>query len=245
MKLLQAGVHVPRGTSYNGAKVKNWPEQTIPENFQFREEQKFKLRPMPRDTGKIPRDFVLSVLYRQQPCPVDQLWQKCAEDASCVLDSKRHLRDVLKAAREEGFLTFERGAQPGEWTCSIARERFQEVRAMVLQKVENMPGQMQSMRGSSATDTAAFAEAFRELNDEAKAEHLRKLTAEVAATTEKLKSFQRMEMDYLPYTDLNGKVQFMWWYEMRDQAAKAAETLPAGEEPLETEPAKVTESSAS
>ncbi|KAG5472988.1 hypothetical protein CUR178_02904 [Leishmania enriettii] len=220
-RLYQAGVHTPHGTRYNAARMKNWPVQEVPQNFNFTNEQRFKAKAMPRDTGKIPRDFVLSVLYRNQPCEVSSLWEHCMNDPQIVLDSKRHLREVLQQARAEGFISFEKDAVTERWVCHLTRERFEEVRALVGARVETLD-LYSGLRGASATETSAYSESFREMNEDAKHEHLRLLSEQVADTTAHLRKFQRMEMDYLPYTDLNGKVNFMWWYEMSDASDAAA-----------------------
>ncbi|KEG09417.1 hypothetical protein DQ04_05251020 [Trypanosoma grayi] len=223
--LWQYGIHIPRGIVYGGAKMKNWPEQKIPDNFQFTDVERFRAKAIPRDVGKIPRDFVLSVLYRHQPCEVSGLWEHCANDPEIVLDSKRHLREVLKQAREEGFIMFERDSVTNEWLCFITRERYEEVRQIACAKSE-ATDVYSGMRGSSATETSAYAERFNEMNALAKEDHVRRLEEEVAATTKHLRSFQRKEIDYLPYTDLNGKVNFMWWYETRDVKPSEGDALP-------------------
>ncbi|KPA82964.1 putative mitochondrial hypothetical protein [Leptomonas pyrrhocoris] len=220
-RLFQTGVHIPHGVRYNAAKIKNWPMQEVPQNFKFTNEQRFKTKAMPRDTGKIPRDFLLSVLYRNQPCEVSSLWEHCMNDPQIVLDSKRHLREVLQQARSEGFVSFEKDAVTERWVCHLTRERFEEVRAIVGARVENQD-LYSGLRGASATETSTYSESFREMNAQTKKEHLRLLTEQVASTTAHLRKFQRMELDYLPYTDLNGKVNFMWWYETNDVRDVAA-----------------------
>ncbi|CBZ28684.1 conserved hypothetical protein [Leishmania mexicana MHOM/GT/2001/U1103] len=222
-RLFQAGVHTPHGSRYNAARMKNWPVQEVAQNFNFTNEQRFKAKTMPRDTGKIPRDFLLSVLYRNQPCEVGSLWEHCLNDPQIVLDSKRHLRDVLQQARAEGFVSFEKDAVTDRWVCHLTRERFEEVRALVGARAEAQD-LYSGLRGASATETSAYSESFREMNEDTKREHLRLLSEQVTDTTTHIRKFQRMEMDYLPYTDLNGKVNFMWWYEMSD--ARDATALP-------------------
>ncbi|AIO00243.1 hypothetical protein LPMP_300070 [Leishmania panamensis] len=225
-RLFQAGVHTPHGLRYNATRMKNWPVQEVPQNFNFTNEQRFKAKAMPRDTGKIPRDFLLSVLYRNQPCEVASLWEHCMNDPQIVLDSKRHLREVLQQARTEGFVSFEKDAVTDRWVCHLTRERFEEVRALVGARAETQD-LYSGLRGASATETSAYSESFRKMNEDTKREHLRLLSEQVADTTAHLRKFQRMEMDYLPYTDLNGKVNFMWWYEMSDTRGAAA--LPEAE----------------
>lgn len=235
LALWQSGVHVPKGKGFNAARMANWPEAKIPDNFHFQEEQRFRLKAVPRDTGKIPRDFLLTVLYRHQPCEIDKLWDFCSADPRCVLDSKRHLRAVLKQAREEGFLSLEKIASSADntavvdWHCVLSRERYGEVKQMVAKVADaSTIASASGLRGGNITETTESLNAFRELNEEAKKEHKTMLEKQVAETTEMLRKFQRTEIDYLPYTDLNGKVQFMWWYEARDRSNRAAESLPEG-----------------
>lgn len=238
---------MPKGKTFNAARMANWPEMKIPDNFQFTEEQRFRMKAVPRDTGRIPRDFVLSVLYRHQPCEIDKLWDYCSADPRCVLDSKRHLRAVLKQTREEGFVTLEKStsvvrsessasssdaaspasASAAEWLCLLTRERYAEVKQLVAKILESSSvASASGLRGSNITETANAMDTFRALNEEAKLAHKAMLEKHVGETTEMLRKFQRTEIDYLPYTDLNGKVQFMWWYEQRDRSNRASDALP-------------------
>ncbi|EPY38986.1 hypothetical protein AGDE_04943 [Angomonas deanei] len=222
--LFQSGVHTPPGVSYNAARMKGWPQQKVPENFKFTEEQRFKTKALPRDTGRIARDFLLSVLYQHQPCEVSTLWEHCMCDPQIVLDSKKHLRDVLHQARSEGYVSFEKDPLTQKWVCHLARERYEEVVRMVSARTESLD-HYGKLRGAAASETTEFAANFNEMNEEAKREHLAFLTEQVKETTQRLKKFQRTEIDYLPYTDLNGKVNFMWWYETVD--VKDTPTLPS------------------
>jgi hypothetical protein len=217
LRLYQVGAHVPHGSAYQGATVKNWPRQSLPSNFSFLPEQRWKLQGVPRDSGVVPRDFVLKTLYMEQPCEVESLWALCAQDPSCVLDSKRHLREVLRQCREEGFVAFEKVAGTDSWQCLLTRERYEEVRAMVAALPESGATPMSAgMRGEAAEQTAASAEGFRSMTEDDKRKYLDDLRRRVAETTESVSQYQRMEADYLPFTDLNGKVKFMWWYEVRE-----------------------------
>lgn len=215
---------MPHGVKYNAAKMKHWPEQEVPQNFKFVQEQRFRAKAMPRDTGKIPRNFVLSVLYRHQPCEVSSLWERCMGDPQIVLDSKRHLREVLQQARAEGFITFDKDPVTQQWLCYLTRERFEDVRGIVGAAAE-ATDRLSGLRGSAATETSAFSASFHEMNEASKHEHLKRLEEQVRETTRHLHAFQRTEVDYLPYTDLNGKVNFMWWYE-RGEGLRNTTTLP-------------------
>lgn len=236
LRFFQSGVHTPHGVSYNVARMKRWPVQRVPDNFKFTEEQRFRNKSLPRDCGNIPRNFVLSVLYRHQPCEVSSLWEHCVHDPNIVLDSKHHLRSVLHQARAEGFISFEMDSVTQRWVCHLTRERFEEVRAIVAAKA-SATETITNLRGHAATETAALSLRFQDMNNEMKMSHLRQLSEQVGTTTEHLRKFQRTEIDYLPYTDLNGKVNFMWWYETvdvspSDDAAKALEDSQIPTQPL-------------
>ena len=76
-RLFQVGAHVPHGTAYRGARIKSWPRQQLPANMSFLPEQRWTMKAVPRDTGRIPRDFVLTVVYKSQPVNVGDLWSLC------------------------------------------------------------------------------------------------------------------------------------------------------------------------
>lgn len=199
------------------SRMKHWPrKREIPENFAFTPEQRYRAKSIPRDTGKIPKDFVLSILYRHQPCEVSDLWSFCLADPRIVLDGKRHLREVLQQLRAEGYVTFEKNLHSQKWEGHLTRERYEDVRRIVksaLFSVESsdeasFPPAIESSLNTEAVDTP-----LESLSASEKAVQLETLEKELALTTQKLAKYQFVEIDYLPYTDLNGKVKFMWWYE--------------------------------
>lgn len=213
-RLYQVGVH-PGQRHVGAASMKEWPEQQLPENFSMTHEQRFTMRPFPRDVGRIPRDFVLQVLYQHQPVEVDQLWDRCLSNSGCVLDSKRHLRLVLKQCRDEGWIAFEKDPITDTWLCQLTRERFEEVRQASISKADRQMNTT-TLKGQAAQKTAENADKFQALTSEQRDAHLAKLREQLRATSPELQKFERTEVDYLPYTDLNGKVTFMWWYESRE-----------------------------
>jgi hypothetical protein len=229
-RLFQVGAHVPHGVAYRGATMKQWPRQQLPANFKMLPEQRWRMQAMPRDTGKIPRDFVLKMLYQQQPCELDALWGHCTSDGNCVLDSKRHLRDVLKQCRDESFIFFEKDKVTDAWVCSLTRERYENVRTMVHSlNAEQQTPLDAGLRGAAAEETTAFAGEYESMDEGAKKEHVTQLRRALEQSSSAVQQFQRSEVDYLPYTDLNGKVKFMWWYDVKDVANDTAAAQVAGQ----------------
>jgi hypothetical protein len=254
VRIYQVGAHVPHSAAFRGATMKAWPRSAIPTNFQFLPEQRLAIKPLPRDTGRVPRNFVLRLLYLNQPVVMDDLWNLCTNEAGCVLDSKRHLREVLKTCRDESFVYFDRHPDTGAWVCNLARERYEEVKAMVVSSDDRSPAAL-GMRGAAAQATAASLAAVKfenastepptastsdEIpsaeaagtadaavsgssyhNDSAAAQeaYIAKLRQAVAQSQDIARRFRRVDVDYLPYTDLNGKVKFMWWYDTQDGPA--------------------------
>jgi len=261
----QVGAHVPPTEAFRGARMKNWPRQKIPSNLEFLPEQRWNMQPIPRDTGKVPRNFVLKMLYFEQPTAVDSLWKKCVQDPECVLESRRHLREVLKQCRDENFIYFEKEYDPHaaelleeggnsntnnssddkkssnkhkntesssssasvqKWMCYLARERFEEVKHLVNMLPDAAGSAMSAgMRGDACDETHASSEAFRELDlsERDKLRHLERLRTQTEKAGKMLNDFQRVELDYIPYTDLNGKVKQMWFYETSDMTTKPKE----------------------
>lgn len=231
--LFQSGVHTPHGTRYNAARIKNWPLQNIPSNFAFTTEQKMRAKFIPRDTGKIPRDFVLSVLYRHQPCEVSALWNYCSSDPRVVLDSKKHLRDVLQQMRSEGFINFEKNLNSQVWECYLTREKYEYVRNLVRSN-SSLHATADAENSIAGTLTNEMSQTDNiTLTPKSEEEHpttpivdlqgkMLQLEHELAETTKQLSKYQHVEADYLPYTDLNGKVNFMWWYETTDCATESS-----------------------
>lgn len=218
-RLYQAGLHVPFGTAYPGAKMKHWPRQQLPTNLKLRPEDRLRMSAIPRDVGRIPRDFVLNVLYHNHPCEVEKIWDLCVRDPTVVLDSKRQLRALLRQCRDEGFVSFERAAENDGWVCVLTRERFAEVRDLATAAAQKaVPTNVSVLRGSAMAETTAGMASYESMDLEARERHLAALAAAVEETSATARKFQRAEVDYLPFTDLNGKVGFMWWYDVRDTA---------------------------
>lgn len=275
--------------------MKDWPRVTMPKNFHFTPEQRLRLQGLPRDTGHIPRNFVLRMVYYHQPVPVEKLWDICTSESGCVLDSKKHLRDVLKCCRDESFVHFEKqGGAGAGWLCHLTRERLEDVKRIVATtSAEEATPAALGMRGTAATQTsesiaavqdrvrvsgkeaaaAANAEggdggpssspsaenvpasrdeeevsaaaAALSLDDgESRSSHDAELRATLDANTvaarhieflrqalsqsqDISRRFRRSEVDYLPYTDLNGKVKMMWWYDVQEGPERASVSLGA------------------
>jgi len=266
----QVGAHVPHSEAFKGARMKNWPRQKVPSNLEFLPEQRWSMQPVPRDTGKVPRNFVLKMLYFEQPVAVDGLWRRCTQDPECVLESRRHLREVLKQCRDENWITFDKSFdtttssasnninntsssenaentnasssssshnnQQQQWMCFLTRERFEEVRSMVNMLPDAAGSPMSAgMRGDAADETADSAEVFRNLTESDKIQHLEMLRTQTEAASKLLNEFQRVELDFVPYTDMNGKVKQMWFYETTDISTKPKEEVDGEENGSEQE----------
>ena len=196
---------------YPAAKMKHHPDIIkVPNNFRWHRHV-FDHKALPRGTSGKPMNFVLSVLFYNQPCKLENLWSKCLEVPGIPLDSRRHLRQVTHQARMEGWIHFEK-KEDTHWYVYFNPDRYEEVKYLVqswrsdwLDKISGNPGQ------STAFESIQTVAKSDETNKKSHMDHVRKALVDA---NKRLGDFERTTIDYLPYTDPNGKVNFMWWYEM-------------------------------
>mmetsp|Transcript_9777 Transcript_9777/g.14796 ORF Transcript_9777/g.14796 Transcript_9777/m.14796 type:complete len:247 (-) Transcript_9777:17-757(-) len=195
--------------TYSAAKMKGHPDFIkVPENFRWHKH--FEQVPLPRGTSGKPMNFVLTVVFYNQPCRLENLWNKCMEVSGIPLDSKRHLRQVLHQARMEGWIFFEQ--KDDVWYALFCQDRYEEVKWLVtkwredwIKTIDGNPHQTEVTKVIEKGSSSSITD--RRL-------HLEKMRKALVEANEKLNTFERTTIDYLPYTDPNGKVQFMWWYEL-------------------------------
>ena len=197
--------------TYPAAKLKHHPDIIkVPDNFRWHRHI-FDHVALPRGTSGKPMNFVLSVLFYNQPCRLDSLWTKCLEVPGIPLDSRRHLRQVTHQARMEGWIYFEK-KEDTHWYVYFAPDRYEEVKFLVNSWRQDW---IESI-GDSAKHAASSKEVVNVDSEkaEAKKEHMDHIRQALVDANKRLGDHERTTIDYLPYTDPNGKVNFMWWYEM-------------------------------
>eukprot|EP00760_Papus_ankaliazontas_P020906 PhM_4_TR18607/c0_g1_i1/m.30928 len=214
------------------AKIAGHPESIqVPKNFRWHDPLMEQV-PLPRGTCAEPLYFVLSVIYYNQPCRMAQLWSLCSQVPFVPLDSRRHLRQVVHQARHEGWVFFEKNAETHQWYVYPTRERHEELKVLVrgwreawMQRVAAGSGGSEPANVAERTQstTAPANAAFQNMSPQDRVAHMEKVQEQLFALQTKLAKHERTSMDYLPYTDPNGRVHFMWWYDTTGTRSKARE----------------------
>ena len=103
----------------------------VPTDRHLRHRDKYVPLGIPRDMGEIPRNYIIRHLFFTQPITATALWEILKRQPDVPLDSRRHLTLVLKMARLENWIYFEKNQDSNEWVCNITRDRYAEAQTLV------------------------------------------------------------------------------------------------------------------
>ena len=150
------------------------------------------------------------------------------EVSGIPLDSRRHLRQVIHQARMEGWIYFEKKEE--HWYVYFCQDRYEEAKYLVSKWrtdwIKNISGNPHQSTITGSLGKLSDAKPVDKL------EHMKRMREALVEANKKLSAFERTTIDYLPYTDPNGKVNFMWWYESAIKSEnKGSNTLDAPSEP--------------
>jgi len=157
-------------------------------------------------------EFVLAILYYNQPVQIKNLWDLCRSIPLVPLDSRRHLRQVIHQARLEGWIHFEKTDRI--WMAYPTRERYNELKTTVCEWREKWLKQQGSKnynKNMPCGDTLlSFANRLPASDTDV---HYDRIGEQLNRIKPMLNKHEHTKIAYLPYTDPNGKVNFMWWYD--------------------------------
>ena len=195
---------------YGAAKIKDHPEKIeIPKNFKWNTHV-FYHKPLPRGTSGEPLYFVLAVLFYNQPCRVATLWNICRQIPFVPLDSRRHLREVVHQARREEWIYFDK---TDCWYIYPTRERYEELKTVVSKWRETWLSRHNERTPDISPNKQEVSQFVAQLGEKEKGRHQEQIEGQLGQMEHKLRKYERTQIEYLPYTDPNGKVNFMWWYD--------------------------------
>eukprot|EP00760_Papus_ankaliazontas_P030517 PhM_4_TR4874/c0_g1_i1/m.4843 len=192
-------------------------EQTT--HTRMKEVWRFNPSAVPRDLGEIPREYMLRHLYFQQPTTSQQFWEELKKNPDIPFDSKKHLTLVLKMARIEGWVTFEKDQEANKFTLSVSREKYGEVQELVRahREAERRQAETDAERELEAAraDEAATAERSNE--------YVEWMHAELVRASERLKMYDPAAFEELPMREAKtgkGHAGYdMFWYRADTPAA--------------------------
>ncbi len=96
------------------------------------------IRSIPRDLGQIPRDYIIRLLYFNQPCTTDTLWTLAKADDACPLDSKRHMKMVMKIATLQNWIIFEKNQTNNLYYATVHPNKSKEAQDLLYQHRRKM-----------------------------------------------------------------------------------------------------------
>ena len=196
-------------------KVMRGPKYDIPSDRRYREIFKYMPHGIPRDCGEIPRNYILRMVYFNQPITAAALWEELKKQTDTPVDSRRHMTLVLKMARIEEWVYFEKNQDSNDWVMNITRERYPDVQRLVTEHRDSERTRADEASAREAQEKAVQAVELT-ANEEA---YVGVLHRELLAAAERLRGHDSNAYAALPF--LGGPEGYdLTWY-------KAKTTTPA------------------
>ena len=182
-------------------------------------QQKFKgyrINGVPRDVGEIPRKYLLRYLFLHQPITLEGLWEVLKKQKDVPVDSMRHMRSVLRIARDEDWVYIEKDQDSNEMIIRIKPEKCDAVQALVQEQSE--ADRVESEKAISLEkNQLEEKDAERKDIEDAYLENIHRELVEVA---EKLKKHDPKAFYELPYVTETGGYDFFWYGREKAQAVE-------------------------
>lgn len=179
------------------------------------------LRACPRDLGQVPRDYLLRLLVFNQPCPTDTLWELAKADDNCPLDSKKHLKMVLKIASLQGWLLYEKNQTNNNFYAKIHPARAKEAQELLYQHRHELEVAERERVVQEAAEKAETKERQRAALDVA----IHMAQQQLINAVVKLQEHSPDLIQKLPCVTNEGGINFHWY-----DATRASAQQPANDE---------------
>ena len=167
----------------------------------------YRINAVPRDVGEIPRKYVLRYLFLHQPITFEGLWNILKKQSDVPLDSMRHMRAVLRIARDEDWVYIEKDQDSNDVCLHIKHDKYASVQELVQKHSEE--GRITSEK-KIADDIKQNQQKEHEIS-QINAEYLKNAYHELVQTAEKLKKYDIQAFHELPYVTKDGSYDFFWY----------------------------------
>ena len=181
-----------------------------------------KIRAIPRDLGTVPRDHAIRLLFFNQPCTVETLWQLAKSDDSCPFDSKKHLKSVLTIARMQNWIVYEKNQTNNIFYCSVHPGKAKEAQELLYAQ----RSQFEARERQAAKQKVEDARVAKVLRGEALDAAIQQMQQQLMTAVVKLQEHNPDLIQQLSCVAEDGAVNFHWYDP--DRAAGAA--APASSE---------------
>ena len=172
---------------------------------------------IPRDFGEIPRNFLLRILFANQPIGSAELWERLKERTDCPYDSQTHMREVLRFARKQNWVYAEKNQANNKWYWHVHRRRMSEVQSLLdHDRVHERDEELAKPQREMALQKE------QELNqEEALDKSIVLLQQQLVASVCKLREFNPAAAAELPCSTGDGGVDVAWHWKTSGSVAAA------------------------
>ncbi|KAK7202166.1 hypothetical protein NESM_000286200 [Novymonas esmeraldas] len=167
------------------------------------------IKAIPRDLGELPRNYVVKLLFFHQPILLLDLWEVCKQHDDVPLDSARHLRLVLKIAKQQRWVYAEKNQTNNLYYYYIHQSRTHEVQQMVRHdEVEKRSQEAQAQAEAAQAEEERRARAAQSLDDRIAA-----LQNTLVSNVTRLREIDPSYTDGKPYMTDSGAVNCAWHWD--------------------------------
>jgi hypothetical protein len=185
-----------------------------------------KLRAIPRDLGQIPREYIIRLLYFNQPCTVDTLWTLSKADESCPFDSKKHMKQVLKIATLQDWVVYEKNQTNNLYFASVHPSKAKEAQDLLY--VQRKQTEMAEREAAKKADAAR--QESKTKRNEGLDMAIQQLQHQLITCVVKLQEHDPALIEKLACVTPNGGIDFHWYNEERKKNMLAASSSSSNAE---------------
>ena len=162
----------------------------------------------PQDLGYIPRTYMIKVLFGIQPCTDLSLWEALKNYPDTPLQSYEHLKNVLKMAKETGWVYTEKNLASDTIHYHITKSRTAAVHQMVL----DQRAQEDAEEKAKLADDQALAIAMEKRQGERLDNRIKQLESQLTTSVARLIAHDREAVKDLPFVvSPDGAIDFTWY----------------------------------
>lgn len=174
---------------------------------------------IPRDLGEIPRDYILKNLQRNEPITLQRLFEIIKEKPDCPVDSRRHLRQVLRVARLQNWVYTEKNQTDNRWYYYIHPQKRHAMQDLLRLEREDEKAVEREQAETAAQRIADASNAQSAALDAT----IQALQRDLIRNVSKIREFEPEYAASLPCSTPTGAVNVVWH---RGESSQAAEDQP-------------------
>lgn len=161
---------------------------------------------IPRDLGEIPRDYILKNLQRNEPITLQRLFDVIKEKPDCPVDSRRHLRQVLRIARLQSWVYTEKNQTDNRWYYYIHPQKRSAMQGLLRQDRETEKAAEREQAETAAHRIADASNAQSVALDAT----IQALQRDLIRNVSKIREYEPEYATTLPCSTPSGAINVVW-----------------------------------